>query len=118
MLWMEGGISCGVLVKEMVLMVRVMVENLCEKMVELKVSNRLMAIALVFKMHVQKLTCGYAPQVLVRSVMSLPEDAKIRLSMDSELSEEIEVNVGMNHESVLPPFHFAVVVDADTELAR
>ena len=38
--------------------------------------------------------------------------------MDSELSEEFEVKVGMHQGSVLSPFIFAVVVDAVTELAR
>ena len=38
--------------------------------------------------------------------------------MDSELSKEFEVNVGMYQRSVLSPFHFAVVVDVVTEFAR
>ena len=38
--------------------------------------------------------------------------------MDSELSEEYEVKVGMNQRFVLSPFLFAVVVDVVTELAR
>ena len=33
------------------------------------------------------------PEVLVRSVMSLYEGAKTRVRVDSELSEEFEVNV-------------------------
>ena len=58
------------------------------------------------------------PEVLVRSVMSLYEGAKTRARVDSELSEELVVKVGMHQGSVLSPFLFAVVVDAVTELAR
>ena len=35
--------------------------------------------------------------------------------MDSQLLEELEVEVGMNQGSVLSPFIFAVVVDVVTE---
>ena len=38
--------------------------------------------------------------------------------MDSELSEELEVNVWMHQESVLSPFLLAVVVGVDTEFFR
>ena len=58
------------------------------------------------------------PHVLVRSVMSLYEGAKTRVRVDSELSEEFEVNVGMHQVTVLSPFLFAVVVDVVTDLAR
>ena len=37
---------------------------------------------------------------LVRSVMSLYEGAKTRVRVDSELSEEFEVKVGMHQGSV------------------
>ena len=57
-------------------------------------------------------------EVLVRSVMSLYERAKTRVRVDSELSEEIEVKVGMHQGSVLSPFLFAEVVDVVTELDR
>ena len=57
------------------------------------------------------------PEGLVRSVMSLYEGAKTRLRVDSELSEEIEVKVGMHQGSVLSLF-FALVVDVVTEFAR
>ena len=51
------------------------------------------------------------PEVLVRSVMSLYEGAKTRARVDSELSEEFEVKVGMHQGSVLSPFIFVVVID-------
>ena len=38
--------------------------------------------------------------------------------MDSDLSEELEVKVGMHQGSVLSSFLFAVVVDVVTEFAR
>ena len=50
--------------------------------------------------------------------MRLYEGAKTRVRVDSELSEEFEVKVGMHQGSVLSPFIFAVVVDVVTELAR
>ena len=59
------------------------------------------------------------PEVLVRSVMSLYEGAKTRVRVDTEWSEEFEVNVGMHQGSVLSPFLFTVVViDVVTEFAR
>ena len=57
------------------------------------------------------------PEVLFRSAMSLYERAKARVRVDSELSEEFEVKVGMHQESVLSTFLFAVEVDV-TEFAR
>ena len=50
--------------------------------------------------------------------MSLYEGAKILVRVDSELSEEFEVKVGIHQESVLSPFHFASVVDVVTKFAR
>ena len=41
-----------------------------------------------------------------------------RVRVDSELSEESMVKVGMHQGSVLPPFLFAVVVDVVTEFDR
>ena len=58
------------------------------------------------------------PEVIVRSVKSLCEGAKTRVRVDSELSEEFEVNVGIHQGSVLSRFLFAVVVDVVTEFAR
>ena len=61
---------------------------------------------------------GNEEEVLVRSVMSLYEGAKTRVRVDSELSEEFEVKIGMDQGSVLSPFLFAAVVDVVTEFAR
>ena len=58
------------------------------------------------------------PEVLVRSVMSLYEGARIRVGVDSGLSEEFEVKVGMHQGSVLSSFLFAVVVNVVIEFAR
>ena len=55
------------------------------------------------------------PELLVRSVMSQYEGAKTRERVDSDLSEELEVNVGMHQGSVVSPFIFALVVDVVTE---
>ena len=41
------------------------------------------------------------PEVLVKSEMSLYEGAKTRVRVDSELSEECEVKVGMHQGYVL-----------------
>ena len=41
-----------------------------------------------------------------------------RQTLDSELSEEFEVNVGMHQGSVLLPFLFGVVLDVFIKLAR
>ena len=57
------------------------------------------------------------PEVLVRSVMSMKEGAKTKVGVDSELSEEFEVDVEMLQGCVLSPFPFAFVVDAVTEIA-
>ena len=37
-------------------------------------------------------------------VMSLHEGAKIRIRVDSEMSQEFEVEVGIHQRSVLSPF--------------
>ena len=58
------------------------------------------------------------PEVLIRSVMSMHDGAKTRVRVDSELSQEFEVKVGMHQGSVLSSFLFAVVVDIVTEFAR
>ena len=55
--------------------------------------------------------------MLVGSVMSLFEGAKTMVGVDSELSEEFEVKVGMYQGSVLLPFLLALVVVV-TEFTR
>ena len=57
------------------------------------------------------------PEVLDRSVMSMYDGAITRARVDSDLSEEFEVEVEMHQGSVLSPFLFAVVVDVVTEFA-
>ena len=57
------------------------------------------------------------PEVLFRSVINLYEGARARVRVDSELTEEFEVKLGMHQGSVLSPFIFAVVVDV-IEFAR
>ena len=44
------------------------------------------------------------PEVLVRSVMSLYDGAKISVRVESELSEEFVFEVGMHHGFGLSPF--------------
>ena len=46
--------------------------------------------------------------------MSLFDGEKTRVRVDSELSEELLVKVGMHQLSVLSPFLFAVVVNVVT----
>ena len=46
--------------------------------------------------------------VLVRSVMSLYEGVRTRVSVDFELSEELEVKEWMHYGSLLSPFLFAL----------
>ena len=57
------------------------------------------------------------PEVLTRSVNSLYERDKTRIRVDSELSVECEIKVGMHLGSVMSPFLSASVVDAVTEIA-
>ena len=51
-------------------------------------------------------------------MMSLHEGEKKRVRVDSELSEEFEVKVGMHQRSVQSPLLFGVVVDVVTEFVR
>ena len=55
---------------------------------------------------------------MVISMTRLYDGAKTRVRVDSEMSEELEVKVGMHQGPVLSPFLFAMVVDAVTEFAR
>ena len=57
-------------------------------------------------------------EVLVRSVLSLNEGAKTRIRVDSQVSHEFKVKVGMHQGSMLSPFFFALVVGVVTEFAR
>ena len=57
------------------------------------------------------------PDVLVRSVMSVWGSKDI-LRVDSEMSEELEVIVGMHQGSVLSLFLLAAVVDVVPESDR
>ena len=58
------------------------------------------------------------PEVLGRSMMSLYEEAKTRIRVDSELSEQFRVKEGFYHGSLLSPFFLSVVVDVVTEFSR
>ena len=53
-----------------------------------------------------------------RSVMNLYVGAKTSVRVDSELSWEFEIKVGMHQGSVLSPFCFVIVVDVVTRLVR
>ena len=57
-------------------------------------------------------------EILVKAVMSLYEDSKTKLKVESEFSEEFSVAVDVHHGSVLSPLLFAIVVDVVTENAR
>ena len=58
------------------------------------------------------------PEAMVRAVMSLYEDAKTKLRVGLELSEEFKVKVGVHQESALSPLLFAIVVDVIMESVR
>ena len=58
------------------------------------------------------------PEGLVRSMTSLYEGTKTRVRVNCELSEELEVKVGMHQEPVMSSLCFLVAVDVVTELAR
>ena len=58
------------------------------------------------------MTAGIAPGPsnvsLVRSIMSLYEGARIRVRVDSVLSDEFDANVGMHQGSLPLPFVFGI----------
>ena len=58
------------------------------------------------------------PAALVRSVIRLNAEAKTGVRVDSELSEELEVKVGMHQGCVLSSVLFSVVVDVIKEFSR
>ena len=57
-------------------------------------------------------------KVIVQTVMSLYDGAKIRVRIESAYSEEFKVKVDVYQGSVLLPLWFAIVVDIITENAR
>lgn len=58
------------------------------------------------------------PEVMVKAVMSLYDGAKTKVKIDSKLTDEFSVEVGVHQGSVLSPLLFAIVVDVVTEEAR
>ena len=58
------------------------------------------------------------PEVMVTAVMSLYDGAKTKVKVESGLSDEFSVNVGVRQGSVLSPRLFAIVLDAVTERVR
>ena len=51
------------------------------------------------------------PEALVRAVMSLYKDARIKVKVGAHLSDEFEVNVGVHQGSVLSLLLFTIVVN-------
>ena len=54
------------------------------------------------------------PEALATAVMSLYKGARTKVKVGTHLSEEFEVNVGVDQGSVLSPMLFAIVVDVIT----
>ena len=78
-----------------------------------KVFDRVLRKVLEWSMRKKRI-----PEDLVRSVMGLYEGAKTCFRVDSKLSEEFDIIVGIHKGSVLSPFVFALMVDVVTELAK
>ena len=57
-------------------------------------------------------------KVMVRAVTSLNDGAKIKFTVESGLSEEFLVQVGVHQGSVLSPLLFAIAVNIISENAR
>ena len=57
-------------------------------------------------------------EVIVRAVMSLYHGAKTKVRVESELSQEFLVQVGVHQGSVLSPLLFAIAVDVISENTR
>ena len=58
------------------------------------------------------------PEVIIRAVMSLYHEAKIKVQVESKSSQEFLVQIGVHQGSVLPPLPFAVAVNVILENAR
>ena len=58
------------------------------------------------------------PEILVMAVMSLYKGAETKVRVESGLSEEVSVKVGVHQGSVLSPLLFAMAIDEITENAR
>ena len=50
-------------------------------------------------------------EALVAAVISLYKEARTKVTVETHLSKELEVNVGVHQGSVLSPLLFAIVVD-------
>ena len=51
------------------------------------------------------------PEAVVRAVMSLYKSGKTKAKVGIHLSEEFEINVGVNQGSALSPLLLAIVID-------
>ena len=58
------------------------------------------------------------PEILVKAVMRLYEEAETKVRVGSGLSEEFSVEVGEHQGSVLLPLLFAMVIDEVTKNTR
>ena len=51
------------------------------------------------------------PEALVRAAINLYKGARTKVKVGTHLSEECEVNVGVQQEAVISPLLFAIVID-------